>query len=210
MAEITNLTPTKTGKKVNVYLDGSFAFTLNSEVAVLQGIHAGDILSESQVKSLQQADVFHNCTNAALRFLQYRPRSELEIKRRLRTRNYSATTVGKVLAALKQQGYIDDAAFARYWAENRVAFSPRSRRLVRQELMQKGVESEIIDCALDDLDDSDNAYRSGMKKAARIISVDYEEFKHRMYDYLRAQGFNHDTILYAIERLWQQRSESTG
>lgn len=209
MAEITGLSPNRTGKKVKVYLDGTFAFAVESEVAIVQGIHVGDILSESQIKALKQADLFQNCLDAALRFLHYRPRSELEIKRRLRSHNYGAVMVEKVISRLKQQGYIDDAAFTRYWTENRIAFSPRSGRMIRQELLQKGVDSETIENTVDDIDDTGNAYRAGLKKSRAFASLDYEQFKHRMYDHLKALGFNYETILQATERLWQERDDST-
>ncbi len=207
MAEVTALMPTRTGKKVRVYLNGAMAFALDSEVVVVQGIHVGDILSEAKVNSLRQADLFQNCMAAALRFLHYRPRSEREIRQRLRSRRYKPALVEQVVSKLRQQGYIDDPAFARYWVENRVAFSPRSRRMIRQELMHKGVESEIIESAVEDVDDFANARRAGLKKGARLASKDYDRFKQGMYDYLKAQGFNHDTIMQAIECLWEERDD---
>ncbi len=207
MAEITGLSSNRTGKKVNVYLDGTFAFSLSSEVAIVQGIHVGDILSESRIRTLQKADLFQNCVDAALHFLRYRPRSELEIKRRLRSRRYGAATVEKVIAYLKLQGYIDDAAFTRYWTENRISFSPRSTRLIRQELIQKGVDSDTIECSIAGIDDAENAYRAGLKKSRMCTAEDYEQFKHRLYEHLKALGFNYEMIIETAERLWQERDD---
>ena len=173
MAEITGLLSTRSGKKVNVYLDGTFAFAVNTEVSIVQGIHIGDILSEDQIRTLKQEDIFHNCIDAALRFLQYRPRSKLEIRRRLRSRGYSGAVTDRAMAYLVQKGYIDDTAFTRFWIENRVAFSPRSGRMIKHELLQKGVDSETIENIVDGIDDYGNAYRAGLKKSRALITSDY-------------------------------------
>ena len=42
-------------------------------------------------------------------------------------------------------GYLDDAAFARWWAEQRDRHAPRGRRMLEAELRQHGVPREIIE-----------------------------------------------------------------
>ena len=46
------------------------------------------------------------------------------------------------LAAL---GYLDDAAFARWWGEQRDRHAPRGRRMIEAELRQHGVPREVIE-----------------------------------------------------------------
>ena len=109
-----------------------------------------------------------------------------------------------VINQLKQQGYIDDFAFARYWTENRVAFSPRSKAMIRQELARKGIDADTIGNTVEGIDDADNACRAAQKKERAFASLDYDRFKQRMYEYLRTLGFNYETISYATEHLWQE------
>ena len=200
MAEITGLSSNRAGKKVKVYLDGTFAFTVESEVAIVQGIHVGDILSESRIRALKQADLFQNCLDAALRFLHYRPRSELEIKRRLRSRNYGTVIVEKVISRLKQQGYIDDAAFTRYWIENRFQFNPRGVRALRQELWQKGVDDATIDEALAGYDEDEAAARATEKALRRLHGLDPQILRRRLNDYLRRRGFPYPIIRQLVDQ----------
>jgi regulatory protein len=49
------------------------------------------------------------------------------------------------LARLATLGYVDDAGFARWWAEQRDRHSPRGRRLVEAELRQRGVSRDVLE-----------------------------------------------------------------
>ena len=81
----------------------------------------------------------------AERFLATRPRTRLEIARRLRRAGVEDAVAEEVLARLERLGYVDDAAFARYWVEQRDRFAPRSRALLALELRRLGVAPEVLD-----------------------------------------------------------------
>jgi regulatory protein len=42
-------------------------------------------------------------------------------------------------------GYVDDIAFARWWAEQRDRHAPRGRRMVEAELRQHGVPRDVLE-----------------------------------------------------------------
>ena len=81
----------------------------------------------------------------ALRFLGTRPRTRWELERRLRRAGVSEEVLDGALARLTELGYLDDEAFARYWAEQRDRHAPRGRRLVEAELRQRGVPRDVIE-----------------------------------------------------------------
>ena len=86
------------GKRVNVFLDGKFAFSLEAEVAVREGLQVDQELSASQTEALARSDHFHRCLNAAVHYLSYRPRSESEIRERLKRRGFDSDSVEAVMA----------------------------------------------------------------------------------------------------------------
>ncbi len=190
-------------KRVNVFLDGKFAFSLQAEVAVREGLQIGQELSASQVEALARVERFHRCLDAATRYLSYRPRSESEVRGKLKRRGFD-DSIETVLTKLKEQGLVDDVAFAEFWEENRESFSPRSQRLTRLELKQKGVSSEIIDQVVDAVDDSDSAYRAALSKAHRWPLSDYHVFRRRLGEYLRRRGFSYEVINHTAELAWQE------
>ncbi len=206
MSKITKLTAGKSReKRVNVFLDGRFAFSLLAEVALKEGLQVGQELSYGQVTALTETDHYHRCLNAAIRFLGYRPRSETEIRQRLQRHGFDSDHAEKVLAQLKEQGLVDDTAFARFWKENRESFSPRSRWLTRLELQRKGLDGDIIDQVVGEVDDSDSAYRAALIRTRRLSSPDYQDFRRRLGEHLGRRGFGYEVIKETVERVWKER-----
>ena len=85
---------------------------------------------------------------AAARFLEARPRSSDEVRRRLRNAGYRADLVEGALKRLTELGYLDDAAFASAWVESRDRTRPRGVRALRDELRRKGVAATDAEAAL--------------------------------------------------------------
>jgi regulatory protein len=193
------------GKRVNVFLDGRFAFSLTAEVAIKEGLQVGQELSSSHIEALAGSDHFHRCLNAAARYLSYRPRSEFELRERLYQRGFDGDSVEAVLTKLKEQGLVDDIAFAQFWKDNRESFSPRSRWLTKLELRRKGVAQEVIDQVADVIDDDNSAYRAARNKARSLPKSDYQSFRHRLGEYLKRRGFSYGVINHTVERVWQEQ-----
>ncbi len=192
-------------KRVNVFLDGKFVFSLEAEVAVREGLQVGQELSTEQIEALARSDHFHRCLNAAARYLSYRPRSEFELKERLYQRGFNGNSVEAVLTKLKEQGLVDDMAFAQFWRDNRESFSPRSQWLTKLELRQKGVASDIIDQVVDAIDNEESAYRAAQSRARNLSLSDYQLFQRRLGEYLKRRGFGYRVINHTVERLWQEQ-----
>lgn len=94
---------------------------------------------------------------AAARFLEARPRSEAEVRRRLTTAGYRAELVDTALTRLAELGYLDDAEFARAWVASRDRARPRGEHALRRELTLKGVDRATVDAALEDRRDAADA-----------------------------------------------------
>jgi regulatory protein len=209
MAIITKLTTGKSrGDRLNVFLDGKFSFSLLAEVALKEGLKAEQELSAGQVEALTRSDRYQRCLNAAIRYLGYRPRSEAEVRQRLQRHGFDSDSINKTITRLKEQGLVDDAAFARFWKENRETFSPRSRWLTGQELKRKGLDNNVIEQVVGEVDDSDSAYRAALGKARRLSSSDYQDFRRRLGEYLRRRGFDYQVINDIVARIWKERGSS--
>jgi len=207
MKKVTAIRAGRRGKRVNVFLDGSFAFSLEAEVAMKKNLKLEQELSEDEIEALTGADLFQRCLNAAFRYLGYRPRSEAELRERLKRRGFEAGNVEAALTRLREQGLVDDLAFAQFWKDNRETFRPRSQWLTRLELRRKGVTDNIIDQVVADVDDEDSAYRAAQSRAHRLPDSDYEGFRHRLGGYLKRRGFGYSVINNTVERLWQENNK---
>lgn len=87
---------------------------------------------------------------AAARFLEARPRSVAEVRRKLTRLGYQQELVNGAVERLAELGYLDDEAFARSWVESRDRARPRGEHALKRELQLKGVDRTVIDVVLED------------------------------------------------------------
>jgi regulatory protein len=194
-------------QRVNVFLDGRFAFGLHAKVVADAGLRPGDVLSAAQVAGLLQRDDVQQALLQAFSYLSYRPRTEHELRRYLAQKGRPPETVDAVLARLAEYHYVDDQVFALNWVENRQRFRPRGARLLRAELAQKGVDRDTIDQAIADAgaDERALALAAAEHKLAGLRAADYQEFGRKLGGFLLRRGFAPDVVWEVVRDLWKAR-----
>ncbi|MCB9461694.1 MAG: RecX family transcriptional regulator [Anaerolineaceae bacterium] len=190
----------KNNERVNVYLDGEFAFGLNLMDAAM--LHKGQELDDNAIVDLKHKDEIVRTYDQAIKLLARRPYSTQEVQKKLNRKDRPSEVVDAAIHRLEQYGYLDDRAFARYWVENRTRFKPRGRQALRYELMQKGISSSVIDEVLDEHHEEDNsAYRAAESHARRFRGTPKEIFRQKVGSFLQRRGFNYSTSNAAIQQL---------
>lgn len=143
--------------------------------------------------------------NLALRFLSYRPRSEKEVRDKLKTKNVEPEIIDKIILKLKEKKFINDEEFARGWIESRLRFKPRSARLMKLELKQKGIEEETINKVINDeglmINDVESAKKLVEKRIGRFRNLPKQEIYQKLGRFLASKGFSWDTIKKAIDHV---------
>lgn len=200
---ITALKVQKRNKqRINIYLDGEFAFGLTRIVAAWLKI--GQIISPQNIEELKSSDTDEVAFQRALNFLSYRPRSSWEIERNLRKHEIDENIITQTLARLKEKKFVNDTEFAALWVENRSAFKPRGARMLRMELRQKGIADEDIHKALLDLDELNLVYQAASARAPRFKHLEWNEFRKKLYGYLSRRGFNYENISEIVSKVWEE------
>lgn len=192
--------------RANIYIDGEYAFSLSLIEAAR--LRKGQVLADVDVAALRDDDAVQKAVDSAARFLSYRPRSREEVRRNLMDKGIPAPVVEAALARLTTMGYLDDDAFARYWAQNRGEFKPLSPRALRVELKQKGVPDEIIGSVLAELDADSLAYQAAFAQARKLRQPTLPVFRKKIGDLLRRRGFSYSTIRDVVERLREELAAS--
>ncbi len=202
--KITALREQKRNKdRVNVYLDGEYAFSLGAQLAA--ELQEGSFLSAAELHELQGRDSFASAYRKALDYLAYRPRSRRELSDYLQGKRMPERIIEEVLGGLAREGLVDDLAFAQYWVENRERFRPRSRAMLRYELRRKGLDEEVISEALGAVDEEESARKAARRRAPRYIRLDEKSFRQKMSQFLRRRGFAYHLIRDVVDSLLQQR-----
>lgn len=201
----------KQSNRVNVMVDGVYRFSLDVFQVADLGIRVGREYTEDELIALEQESQFGKLYGRALEYTMMRPHSAREVRdylwRKTRATKYKSRTgelkdrpgvpqavADRVFDRLCDKGYIDDEKFARFWVENRNQRKGSSARKLRSELQAKGVDSSIIDTALDTTsrNDEDELAKIIAKKRARYPD------EQKLMQYLARQGFSYDDIKNAL------------
>ena len=195
-------------RRVNISLDGSYAFSLDRMTAAW--LQVGRELSDAEIEQLQMRDEVEVAFNQALNLLGHRSRSVAEMTRYLEGKGYAPGTLKAVLAQLEEEGLLNDDRFAREWIENRSTFRPRSQSQLRAELRFKGLEESSIDSALEEsgVDDAALAMAAARKQAHRYLSSDYETYRKKLGNALLRRGFSYATVNDTLRTLWDEMQHS--
>lgn len=188
-------------ERVNIYLDGAYAFSLN--IVDAASLRTGQTLSDSDIAALRGEDAVVLAVDSAARFLGYRPRSVSEVRRNLKDKEFDAGIIDAAIERLERMGYLDDTAFARYWVENRTQFKPLGSSALRFELRQKGVSDAVIQHALADLNDQHGARQAAEPLLRRMRSTDRRAARQKLSTTLARRGFAFEDVRAALDELFQ-------
>src|SRR4051794_31734000 len=82
------------------------------------------------------------------RYLGYRDRTVLEVRRHLESKRVEPDTIEQTVQELLDQGYLDDARFARRFAEDRRTLDQWGNERIERKLLTSGVDAALIAAAL--------------------------------------------------------------
>jgi len=196
--------------RVNLFLDGEFAFGLHEDTIAKAKIHVGDELDPSTIGIIKSHEETKLARDNAFRLLSHRMRSEKELRFTLLEREFDPTIVDNVLHELQTKGYVDDRKFAAAFIRDARLRKPAGTAMLFQKLRLKGLDRALIMEALGDLMPTDTeqelAYTSAMKLLKRIRTsrkpVPQEKEKQRLSHYLAQRGFPWSTIRPVLRKVF--------
>jgi regulatory protein len=149
----------------------------------------------------------------AIKALGRRMRSESELRRLMKARVVAdaggEAAIAAVLGRLKEHGYLNDAAFAETYARLRQENEKQGQRRVRNDLQQKGVNSELITETLDaryNQIDEETLARQHLERK-RIRKPENPKETARVMRRLVTAGFS-TRVIYKILRQWNVPDEA--
>jgi regulatory protein len=97
-------------------------------------------------------DSHQRALDLAFRYLGHRDRTVAEVRRCLEGKRVDPTTIEATVAELGQQGYLDDARFARQFAEDRRALDHWGGERIERRLLALGIDRDLVATALAEQD----------------------------------------------------------
>ena len=187
----------KNPNRVNVFVNGKYAFSLDVVQVVDLKIKVGMEISEEELAKYKKASEFGKLYQRALEWVLIRPRSEKEVYdylyRKVYEKKLDKSYINLIIERLKNKKYLDDTKFAEYYVENRFVKKGISKKRLKMELMKKGVSQDIIGEVLDGRNDEEEILKIIAKKRAK-----YDDEK--LTQYLCRQGFSYQLAKELVEK----------
>jgi len=207
-ALITGIRSVSHGRQRLIELSDGREYLFSDEACTRAGIVEEQEATPDLLQQLEAAELRVNAHEAALRLLSHRPRSESEMRTRLAMRGFDPVAIDDEVERLRNAGLLDDEKFARAWVEDRKRLAPRGRRMLKYELLGRGIDPESADQATRDIDDQEVAIELARARARRAPHASYEAFVAKVGGFLRRRGFDFDVTAAATRQAWTEAQEA--
>jgi regulatory protein len=141
----------------------------------------------------------------AFDLLARRAWSTRELGRRLRRRGAPADVVRAVVAELESRGYLDDEAFARWWAQTRAEGRHVGSLRLRRELLAKGIPRELaataVEAAFDEASELERAIEAGRRRLPALLRAAPDRASAKLAGYLLRRGYPGHLVQRVVKRL---------
>jgi len=204
---ITRLDPQdNNADRVSVFLDGEFAFGIHEDLVVRHDLRVGTRLTSKEIRAIESDEAYVDAKQTALDYLAYKPRTEQEVRRKLRKQDVSRPVVDDVIARLYELEYLDDESYAHDYAHNRFSSKKYGPVRIRRELEERGIDRHLAEAAVDELFAEESArgaaWEHAEKRWPRLADEDDpRRRRQKLYRYLRRRGFTADTIRPILDEL---------
>ena len=195
---ITLIEEQKKKGRFNIFLDGEFAFGLYKETIYDFGLRVKDDLTEEKINEIKSYDEINFGKKAAIRFLNYKQRTEKEVHDKLKGFKLSEESISKIMSFLKEFKFVNDENYAKLFVESKKILKPEGRRTVRMKLAQKGIDKELSEKSVRENYSEEEEFNKAKelydKYRKKVRGKNEADKKQKCYRYLLSKGFTYDLI----------------
>ncbi len=204
MSKITAIEFQKKNKnRVNLYLDGEYALSLQTELVYKYRLEKDLELDGEKLVEILKSDEYERAKNKALQSITRAEKSEKKMKEKL-LNDFDEDIVEKVIEFLKKYSLLDDERFAERIVANEMNFKRLGKNRIKQSLYNKGIGREEIESKISEIDrekELENAIYLAEKKINKIKDKDLRKVKNKLYQHLAYKGFNYEIIDTVVRRV---------
>ena len=195
------------GEKIHLSLDGEYIATVNADYWFTCGIKSGSEVTPEQLEELLTESARRKMMNKALDLLSLRDYSRRELSDKLVTKAWEKKEQKDMdLGSLKQQasdicdrleelGLLNEERFARSYVDELIRRKHLSRSGLKTALIQKGVQRDIIETVLEEVDvDPVEQIRELLATKFKNRDLTDEKQKTRTVNALLRLGYRYNEI----------------
>ncbi|OMD20248.1 regulatory protein RecX [Paenibacillus odorifer] len=203
LLEITKVERQKKSDHRYIIHFGAYNMTVHEDVMIKYRMITGNSFMKADLVEIVVADERQRAYVEGLRYLERKPRTAMEMTRRLRQKEIGETIIAEVVQRLQEERLLDDPLYAKQWAEQRIANQRKGKMWIRQELREKGVDKTLISEALENItpeQELESALETGRKKW-NLIRGEASDKRRKTGAFLMRRGFSGDMVRQVINTL---------
>ena len=179
------------------------------ELVFTFNLKKGQEIDPNNLKSILDNEMYMKAKNKALSILSKASQSEKQIRQKL-AKDYEEDTIDKVIEFLQKYKFVDDEDLASRIVNTNVNLNKYGKNKIKQNLYNKGIDKNIIETAIDDIDtdkEFENALYLGKKRYERLKNEDPRKAYQKIGNHLAYKGFNYDIIKKVLNKLFNDVDE---
>lgn len=192
------------GNKIHIMIDGEYRMTSDIDFVALSGIKNNSEITEEELAEFEESVNSRRAFNKAADLLSRRDHSSRELLQKLRQKGFSVGAE-QAVERLSECGYIDDRRFAERYADELRRLKKYGKRRIRDELFRKGIDREIIDEILDELE-FDNDELVSIIERKYMKNLGDEKGIKKTFAALARMGYGFGEIKEALNAVIQNES----
>ena len=222
MPKITKISAQKSGRSnVNIFIDDKYAFSVPIDVLAKHKLSKNQEISDAVISIVFCDSVIYKLFNKSLNYLSYRPRTEHEVKTRIKKyfldylyknsdssylnyiKDKEALVIDSILDKLNRLKLLDDYSFAEKYVEQALnSKKVIGTNLLRKKLIKLGLSREVIDYSLEKYAVSTSEIKElAEKKLAKLQKYSEFEKKNKLANYLINKGFSYDDVKNVVDSM---------
>lgn len=202
---ITDIVP-KRKRLSALYIDGEFSVKLDSETIISSPYSVGSEITDEQLKELIELSDEKRAKEKALWLISYRDHSKRELETKIRKTSDEAAA-RKAVERMEELGLVNDEKFARRYADELINIKHLSVRGARYKLLEKGIDRELIDQILDELDPDPREHIAILLETKYRAALSNEKGRRRAVAALQRMGYSWSDISAVLEEYTEDTNE---
>ena len=204
--KITDIQPQiNNSSLLKIYLDEKPYVDVPSVLIENSGLRIGLEIEAEVIEKIIVAEEMIRAKKHALEMLSEEIYSKTQMSRYLEKEGYSDATIKTIVTELIQSGHIRDRKFAEKWVQRRLKSNPRGGKLLKMELIEKGVDRKTAEQVVKEVnanDEEELALQIAEKQRKKYERLPNHVAQRRLHGYLARRGYDSDLILKIIHQVF--------
>jgi len=196
----------KNAHRFSIFIDDQFFIGISESTLIEFDLGKGDQLSPDLFREIKDFEERVTVKSYCLRLLSRRDHARKELYDKARRKDYNPGVINDVLDELEEKEYINAAAFARAFAQDKRRFNNWGPIKIKMALKKKGISGSqaerAVESSFDEVNEKDLFSDLVFKQKQRFLrEEDLFKRKKKIFDYLSRKGYRQGDIMKYLDDL---------